>query len=297
VKEGFDMNDSRESTSEIESESLKETVHAFWQRQSCGEIYAAGDDFRSQLDAQSRQRYLLEPYIVDFARFHEGAGQDVLEIGVGMGADHLRWAKSGPKSLTGVDLTERAISFTQQRLAAEGLHSKLQTADAENLPFDNDSFDIVYSWGVLHHTPHTQNALDEVCRVLKPGGKSRIMIYHAHAIVGYMLWIRYALLAGRPWRSLADIYATQLESPGTKVYSTREAAQLFGSFGSVKTSTALSVGDLMQGAAGQRHRGPLLTIAKRLWPRWFIKTFLPNHGLFLMIEAAKDDKCSIRHAA
>ena len=291
------MTVNRESVAAIETESLKETVHDFWQRQSCGEIYAAGDDFRSQLDAQMRQRYLLEPYIVDFAKFDEGAGQDVLEIGVGMGADHLRWARSNPNSLTGIDLTERAIAFTQQRLATEGMHSKLQTADAEHLPFDDDSFDIVYSWGVLHHTPNTQNAVDEVRRVLRPGGKSRVMIYHTHAIVGYMLWTRYALFAGRPWRSLADVYAASLESPGTKAYSKTEAAQLFCSFNDVQTSTALSVGDLMQGAAGQRHRGPLLAIAKRLWPRWFIKTFLPNSGLFLMIEAAKPNGDSVRRAA
>ena len=89
-------------------------------------------------------------------------------MGVGLGADHQRFAAAGAR-LTGVDLTERAIEHTRQRLAASGLSSQLQTADAENLPFANNSFDIVYSWGVLHHSPNTPKAVDEVWRVLRPG--------------------------------------------------------------------------------------------------------------------------------
>ena len=163
----------------------------------------------------------------------------------------------------------------------------MQTADAENLPFTNNSFDIVYSWGVLHHSPNTPKAIEEVWRVLRPGGSARVMIYHTHSMVGYMLWTRYALLAGRPGRTLADIYAQHLESPGTKAYTVDQARKLFARFAKVEIETVLTHGDLLTSAAGQRHRGPLLAIAKAVWPRWLIRTFLPSHGLFLLARATK----------
>ena len=264
----------------------KRAVREFWNRQSCGEVYAAGDTPRDRLDAQARARYELEPYIVDFARFADGRGKDVLEIGVGMGADHLEWAKSSPRSLTGIDLTPRAIELTQARIDEYGLASTLECADAEKLPFADDSFDIVYSWGVLHHSPDTPRAIDEVYRVLRPGGVARIMIYHYWSITGYMLWLRYGLAHGL---SLRSVYARYLESPGTKAYTIKEAEQMVEDFTNVSARSQLSFGDLLQGAVGQRHSGKLLTIAKRIWPRALIGRLLGRHGLMLLIEARKPD--------
>jgi len=264
----------------------KQAVHDFWNAASCGESLYLQDSQGDAYAAQAAKRYQIEPYIASFAGFADARDRDVLEIGVGLGADHQRFAEAGAW-LSGVDITERAVVHTRQRLAAVGLESRLQTADAENLPFDDASFDIVYSWGVLHHTPNTPKAIDEAWRVLRPGGSARIMVYHTHSMVGYMLWLRYALLAGRPGRSLADIYAQHLESPGTKAYTVKEAHKLFAAFSSVEIETVLTHGDLLTSDAGQRHRGPLLTIAKALWPRWLVRTLLPRHGLFLLARARK----------
>lgn len=84
--------------------------------------------------------YRLEPYIPRFADFDAAHDQDVLEIGVGMGSDHRRLALAKPRTLTGIDLTTRAVEFTRQQLALEDLQSDLREADAENLPFDDASF-------------------------------------------------------------------------------------------------------------------------------------------------------------
>lgn len=264
----------------------KDLVRDFWNEASCGErLYLEGadaDDYRRQ----ARHRYELEPYIVPFADFAGARGLKVLEIGVGLGADHQRFAESGA-TLTGVDLTERAITHVRHRLAASGLRSDLQVADAESLPFADGSFDRVYSWGVLHHTPDTPRAFREVLRVLKPGGDARIMIYHTWSIVGYMLWIRYALLRLRPTTSLRSIYARYLESPGTKTYTIPEARRLMTGFENVQVETVLTHGDLLSSAAGQRHRGPLLSIARAIWPRWLIRSLLAKHGLFMMIRGQK----------
>lgn len=265
---------------------LKADVRDFWNEASCGEKLLLDAEDKAGYRAQMAKRYSLEPYIEGFAGFDRARDLDVLEIGVGLGADHQRFAE-GSARLTGIDLTDRAVEHTRRRFELFGLNSDLRVGDAEALPFADRSFDVVYSWGVLHHSPNTPVAINEVWRVLRPGGVARVMIYHTHALVGYMLWLRYALLAGKPWRSLADIYANHLESPGTKAYTVDQARELFRRFGEVRISTVLTHGDLLESEAGQRHRGWLLSLAKRLWPRKLLRWALPGHGLFMLIEAKK----------
>lgn len=105
---------------------LKAKVRDFWDAASCGEVYAEGFNAKQRFSRHEEARYRLEPYIHDFARFHEGSGQDVLEIGVGMGADHLEWARNGPRRLAAIDLTPRAVTWTAQRLAVYGFASELK---------------------------------------------------------------------------------------------------------------------------------------------------------------------------
>ena len=264
----------------------KQQVHDFWNRASCGEdLYLTNQD-RIDYRAQAEARYALEPYIPDFADFAQSEGLRVLEIGVGLGADHQRFAEAGAK-LWGIDLTERAVEHTRRRLAAFGLSSNLSVGDAERLDFPDESVDRVYSWGVLHHSPDTSKAIAEVWRVLKVGGETRIMIYHKWSMVGLMLWIRYALLSLKPWLSLREIYARYLESPGTKAYSMTEARLLFSMFSEVKIRTILTHGDLLESDVGQRHRGPLLSLARKLWPRKLIRQLFPGAGSFMLVEATK----------
>jgi len=266
---------------------LKQQVRDFWQAAACGEVYAQGASLRERLDTQARTRYALEPYLARFARFEDGRSLDVLEIGVGMGADHLEWARRSPRSLTGVDLTAQAVELTRARLGLHGFRSRLLRTDAEQLPFRAGSFDLVYSWGVIHHSPDTPAAVREIRRVLRPGGRARVMIYQRRSLVGAMLWLRYALLAGRPELSLTEVYARQLESPGTKAYTPAEARAMFSGFDAVELRSELSPGDLLEGAAGQRHGGVLLQAARRIYPRWAVKRVLRGLGLHLMIEATR----------
>ncbi len=264
----------------------KEQIHDFWNEAVCGEsLYLLSAD-RSGYEMQARRRYELEPYIPEFADFAGAQRKRVLEIGVGLGADHQRFAEADA-DLYGVDLAERAVEHTRQRLAMCGLSSHLATGDAEHLQFPEEWFDVVYSWGVLHHSPDTPKAIAEVRRVLKTGGIAKVMIYHKWSLVGYMLWIRYALLRLQPWLSLATIYARHLESPGTKAYSIREARRLFAGFREVKIRTVLTHGDLLKSEIGQRHRGAALDVARRIWPRSILRRLFPGHGLFMLIEARK----------
>jgi SAM-dependent methyltransferase len=267
--------------------NAKNAVHDYWQESPCGKIYATGESEIARLDAHALSRYTLEPYIADFARFSDGRDRDVLEVGVGMGADHIEWAKSGPASLTGVDLTSNAVDYTKRRLDIYGFTSHVVVADAENLPFSDNSFDLVYSWGVLHHTPDTRRAIREVHRVLRPGGTARIMIYHSRSLIGYMLYARYGLLAGHPFTNLTGIFANHLESPGTQAFTIAESRELFADYSVMTVRPSLSFGDLLLGQVGQRHEGRVLSIAKLLWPRWLIRRTCSRLGTGLLIEAWK----------
>ncbi len=268
------------------SSASKADVRDFWDEASCGEALFLEGDSEADYARQAEARYRLEPYIREFAGFEAAKGQRVLEIGVGLGADHEQFARAGA-ILTGVDLTERAIAHTRQRFATMGLKSDLASGDAENLTFSDESFDIVYSWGVIHHSPETPKAAREILRVLAPGGRFAVMIYHRYSFVGYMLWLRYALARLRPFTSLDAIYSRYLESPGTKAYSLAEARALFAGAVDVRARTVMTHGDLLEGQAGQRHEGAILAIARKIWPRWLIKTVFPTHGLFLLIEGHK----------
>ena len=264
-------------------------VHDFWNSESCGERYAQGEDISKKFFNEKITRYKLEPYIEEFANFNEFKDKDVLEIGVGFGCDHSQIALQNPKSLTGIDLTERSIYNTKLRFRQLGLKSSLKIDNAEKLSFDDESFDSIYSWGVLHHSPDTQKCFDEVYRVLKPGGSAKIMIYHKFSPLGWMLWIKYGLLKFKPFLSQKTIYSKYLESPGTKAYTVEEANDLTKSFSKKEIYVQLSFADLLKGDVGARHSGVLLKLAKFLYPKVIIQ-ILSNIfpiGLYLLIKIKK----------
>jgi SAM-dependent methyltransferase len=205
----------------------KSRVQAFWEADPCGAAYGEAPEGTPEFFAQvERKRNELEPFIARYADFPLTRGQRVLEIGVGAGTDFVRFARAGADA-TGVDLTEHAIRLVRQRLDNEGLQAHLQQADAEVLPFEDEAFDRVYSWGVLHHTPDTARAVREAVRVLAPGGRLCVMLYARHSWVAYGLWAKHALLKGRPTRSLTDVLAHHMESEGTKGFTVRELRDMF----------------------------------------------------------------------
>jgi len=111
---------------------LIDDVRTFWERAACGEALYLDETSIEGFRKQMIQRYELEPYIIDFASFDTWREKQILEIGVGLGADHQRFAEGGA-ILYGIDLTERAVRLTKKRLGLFGLHSNIQVGDAETL--------------------------------------------------------------------------------------------------------------------------------------------------------------------
>lgn len=206
---------------------LKKYVFSFWNTKACGVEHTKAVKYSKQyFDEIEAYRYRIEPEIFAFAQFTRHYGQTVLEIGTGAGTDFLQWARAGA-TIYGIDLTQESINHVQKRLALYDFKAKqLDVGDCESLPYPDNTFDLVYSWGVIHHTPDTPQALKEIIRVCRPSGEMKIMVYHRYSLVVLWLWIQKALLKGKPWKSFAWCLANYMESPGTKAYTKSEILAL-----------------------------------------------------------------------
>jgi SAM-dependent methyltransferase len=199
-------------------------VRQYWELASCGtDAGRAEQGSRAWYDEIERARYSIEPFIPSFANFAGYAGRTVLEIGVGAGTDFVQWCRAGAVA-HGVDLTAEAIENTSRRLALEALTAaSLRQADAANLPFPSDSFDCVYSWGVLHHAIDTEMCVREAFRVLRPSGTLKLMLYNRQSLYARYLWLRHGLPRGK---SQAWAVAHFLESEGTSAYTPNDVARM-----------------------------------------------------------------------
>ena len=256
------------------NENLKERVRAFWQANPCG-IKFADEELGTKrfFELVEAHRYETEWHIPGAADFVSASGLKVLEIGCGLGTDGAQFARAGA-DYTGVDLTDAAVELARKRFELFNLPGRFKTADAENLDFADETFDIVYSHGVLHHTPDTEQAVREIHRVLRRGGRAIVMLYHRNSYnyrvnisllrrAGAQLLkseggVRLVLtITGEPLASLqqhAELVRTQKQSyldqdeflsqntdgagnPLARVYSRAEARELFQDFSKVTFKT------------------------------------------------------------
>ena len=170
-------------------------------------------DNRFFLDA----REYLDPHFTipfdEFIHFDSLKDKKVLEIGVGNGS-HAQLLARYSKSFTGIDITEYAATSTKTRLKAFGLDGDVKKMDAEKLEFDDDSFDFVWSWGVIHHSSNTANILKEIHRVLRPGGRAVIMVYHRGWWNYYVMGVIGGIISGNLFRTRSLGRSVQLHTDG-----------------------------------------------------------------------------------
>ncbi len=271
--------------------SLKDQVRTYWEEEPCDFRLGKAKDPFSFFEEIARKRYELEPFIADLANFSQGKGKRVLEIGIGLGVDLLQWIKNEAWAV-GVDLTSEAVKLTRKHLDVRGISRKaysLFQADGETLPFKDHSFDLVYSWGVLHHTPRTEAAIQEVFRVLAPGGTLKAMVYHIPSWTGWLLWLRFGLLARKPFSSVKDLISQHLESPGTKAFTCEEMSELLAKIGFAQPQGKVTLGpsDLLSLKLSRRYASEIYRVAQALYPRWLVKAMGDRYGLFLFFQARK----------
>lgn len=294
--------------------TLKDRVRAFWQANPCGTKFTDAEwGTRLFFERVEEHRYGKEWHIPTAADFAGAHGLRVLEIGCGLGTDGAQFARAGA-DYTGVDLTDTAVDLTRLRFRLFDLPGEFRVADAENLDFADESFDLVYSHGVLHHTPDTGRAVREIHRVLRPGGRAVVMLYHRDSY-NYRVNIRLLRragahllkskaglklvhhLTGEPVASLreharhikedAGSYLAPGEflsrhtdgagNPLARVYSRQEARELFKDFARV---------DLAVHFLNKRW----LPAVGNLLPRWAEARLAAHWGWHLWIYARKGEK-------
>lgn len=256
------------------SSSLKEQIRRFWELQPCGARDASSPaGTREFFEEVERQRFQGDREMQEIVRFDRWGGRRILEVGCGLGTDLVRFARAGAE-VHAIDLTQAAARATRDALAVAALRGCVLVADGERLPFRSDHFDLVYAWGVLHHTPEPEAAAQEMTRVCRRGGSILAMVYHRFSLFSLQAWIVYGLLRGRPWRSPGEVIGKHVESPGTRSYTRREAAALFGDLDRVRVQPLVTRYDLRIGR-------------RRFLPAWVRRLVPPALGWFLIVRGTR----------
>ncbi|MGD2156866.1 MAG: methyltransferase domain-containing protein [Anaerolineales bacterium] len=163
-------------------------------------------------------RYLLK--VVDFSSY---AGKELLEVGCGVGIDLARFAQAGA-IVTGIDLAENSVALAQKYFEHLGLKASFQIMNGELVDFGDGSFDVVYAHGVLQYTPNPQKMIDEICRVLRPGGEAVLMVYNRYS------WLN--LLS-----AIMKVDLEHADAPALRKYSIGQFKDMLKPFSSAKIFT------------------------------------------------------------
>ena len=213
-------------------------------------------------------RYMREPFIQSFASFESFENKDVLEIGVGTGIDFMQFMRHHANA-TGIDISLKSLEICKRRLSTRGIKPEVVLADAENLPIVDNHFDLVYSYGVIHHSPAPEKVVSEIYRVMKPGAKIKAMVYHRHSLVSLRKMMWEIVLKRRIRNSLDEVLSESLESRGTRAYSLAGVRWLFSKFKELTAHPILTYYDV------------------GFVPPKFLQQFASRIGFFIMVTGVK----------
>lgn len=223
----------------------KEKIEAIkqWSDDPCGAHYAEKYGVGTEKFFHESIKYRYEnyaPWLKQLINSIDVRGKTVLEIGCGMGIDLFEFANIGGKTI-GLDLVDRHLKLAKALFSLHNKPISLFRGDAEQLPLASGSIDIVYSFGVLHHTPDIQKAIDEIYRILKPNGLVIIGLYHKNS---WYYWVNLILFkgilqGGLKGKSFSEFLSTSVEfsrsnaKPLVKVYSRSDCRKLFKTFSKI----------------------------------------------------------------
>jgi 2-polyprenyl-3-methyl-5-hydroxy-6-metoxy-1,4-benzoquinol methylase len=160
-------------------------VYNFWNSRPCNIRHSDKEiGTREYFLEVSKKKYKVEPHILKFAEFEKWANKDVLEVGCGIGTAAQSFIENGA-NYTGLDISDYSIEIAKKRLEVFGLDGKLLVHNIEE-PIQGQ-FDLVYSFGVLHHTPNMEKAIDTIYKALRRGGEFRLMLYATNSLKNYQI--------------------------------------------------------------------------------------------------------------
>ncbi len=208
-------------------------VQDFWDSRPCNIRHSPKPvGTKEYFDEVEARKYLVEPHIPAFADFPRWQGKKVLEIGCGLGTDTINFARAGAR-VTAVDLSEASLALARQRAKVYGLDIRFHRANAEELTkvVPVERYDLVYAFGVIHHTPRPRRAIEELAHYMDRDSLLKLMVYNRNS--WKVLWILLKYGRGAFWR-LEDLIARYSEAqsgcPVTYTYSRKTVKNLLAGF-------------------------------------------------------------------
>jgi ubiquinone/menaquinone biosynthesis C-methylase UbiE len=206
-------------------------VRRYWDARPCNIRHSPKPvGSKEYFDEVESRKYFVEPHIPVFAEFERWRGKRVLEVGCGIGTDSINFARAGAE-LTAVDLSRESLKIAEERAVVMGVADRIRfvEANAEELAtaLDGEQFDLVYSFGVIHHTPHPDRAIAQMRRLAAPGATLKLMVYHRRS--WKVFWILIKQEHGRFWNAderIAKHAEAQLGCPVAFTYTRREGRDL-----------------------------------------------------------------------
>jgi ubiquinone/menaquinone biosynthesis C-methylase UbiE len=213
-----------------------ERVREYWDRRPCNIRHSPLPvGTREYFDEVEARKYFVEPHIPRFAQFERWRGKKVLEIGCGIGTDTVNFARAGAR-VTAVELSRESMELARKRMQVYRLENRVRfyLGSAEELTsfLPDERYDLVYSFGVIHHTPNPERVLEQLRRYTGPGSTVKIMVYHRYS--WKVFWIVMSYGKGRFWRLdqlVAENSEAQTGCPVTYSYSRQQARELLESRG------------------------------------------------------------------
>jgi 2-polyprenyl-3-methyl-5-hydroxy-6-metoxy-1,4-benzoquinol methylase len=220
------------SFADVEIASVKD----YWDRRPCNIRHSPRPvGTKEYFDEVEARKYFVEPHIPGFAEFERWRGKRVLEIGCGIGTDTINFARQGAR-VTAVDLSEKSIEVARSRTSVYGLQGHVQffSGNAEELSrfVPAEPYDLIYSFGVIHHTPNPDRVLEQMRQYSRPGTTVKIMVYHRRSWKA--AWIVLTEGKGQFWK-LSKLVAQNSEAqtgcPITYTYTRRQGRKLVEEYG------------------------------------------------------------------
>ena len=209
-------------------------VRDFWNRRPCNIRHSTkGIGSREYFDEVEARKYLVERHIPGFAEFERWKGKRVLEIGCGIGTDTMNFARAGA-DVTAVDLSEKSLEIARQRAAVFGLSNiQFYHGNAEELTsfVPGRGYDLIYSFGVIHHTPHPERVIQQLRLCSHPGTALKIMVYHRNSWKALQILLREGHGAFWKFSELLERHSeAQTGTPVTYSYTPRSVRDFLSGF-------------------------------------------------------------------
>jgi 2-polyprenyl-3-methyl-5-hydroxy-6-metoxy-1,4-benzoquinol methylase len=217
------------AVSNVATSSAYDRVRDFWNGQPCNFRNSDKEALtKDWFDEIERNRYFVEPHLRPFAQFDRWAGKKVLEIGCGIGTDAINFARAGAE-VTLVDFSERSIEICRQRFALEGLTARFHHGNAEELAtfLPGGTYDLIFSYGVIHHTPHPEKVIEQLRHYSGPRTELRMMVYSKVSWKLFWMMFEYGVVPmADADRLIASYSEAKTGCPVTYTYTFEEAGRL-----------------------------------------------------------------------